>query len=279
MTRRVCTTMLLAAVMLCGAASGSWVQQPSKWNRRVSPPSLHMNLFDALTGKNANELKTVKAPLPYGDPILPVVSDSVVTLAIQERGISFTGEDFDVVSVPSNQAVCKVRGALLHLPGKDKMRIIDTANNNNVVAVLDRKLVALTPTYDIYRDSEKIAWIEKVAVAFRDCFEVHLEATPRIGPVKGPAAYKLQGDFLDRQFVMKAAAMDDQTVAVVSKTGWFPQFDAFNHYQVRVAPGMDIGLVVACMSAIDEEFDEEHQKRSEQEKKNKQGSGGGGWFG
>ena len=43
-----------------------------------------------------------------------------------------------------------------------------------VVAVLDRKLVAMTPTYDIYRGSEKMGWIEKV-VAFRDTFDVYLE--------------------------------------------------------------------------------------------------------
>jgi uncharacterized protein YxjI len=157
------------------------------------------------------------------------------------------------------------------------MRITDTSGN--VVVVMDRKLVALTPTYDLYRgSSEKIAWIEKVAVAlFRDCFEVHLEATPHMGPIKGPAAYKLQGDFLDRQFVMKSDS--DETVAVISKTGWFPQFDALNNYQVQVAPGMDVGLVVACVSAIDEEFDEEHQKRAAEEEKKKREGGGGGWFG
>lgn len=244
-----------------------------------------MNLFDALIpGKgNRETLNAVKSPLPHGDPLLPSY-DTVTTLAIQERGLlSLTGEDFDVVTVPLNQPVCKVRGALWHLPGKDKMRLVDvTTGGNRVAAVLDRKLVALTPTYDIYRGESgttKIAWIEKVGMAFRDCFEVHLEATPRIGPIKGPAAYKLQGDFLDRQFVMTSTADNDQTVAVASKTGWFPQFDAFNHYQVQVAPGMDIGLVVLCVSAIDEEFDEEHQKkRAEEEKKKKEGVGGG-WFG
>jgi hypothetical protein len=91
---------------LCGtAASCAWVlQQPTTAaaaahrSSRQSPllgsqtTQLHMSLLDALMGGNSNVLKPVKSPLPYGDPMLPV-SDTVMTLAIQERGISFTGED------------------------------------------------------------------------------------------------------------------------------------------------------------------------------------------
>lgn len=39
---------------------------------------------------------------------------------------------------------------MLHLPGKDKMTVAMEGGHNKV-AVLDRKLVAKTPTYDIYR--------------------------------------------------------------------------------------------------------------------------------
>jgi uncharacterized protein YxjI len=53
---------------------------------------------------------------------------------------------------------------------------------------------------------------------------------------------------------------EGQVVAKVQKDGLI-QFDAFNHYQVQVAPGMDALLVLACACAIDEEFDEEHAKK------------------
>jgi hypothetical protein len=43
---------------------------------------------------------------------------STTTLAIQERAISFTGEDFDIQNVETNEQFAKVRGAMLHLPGK-----------------------------------------------------------------------------------------------------------------------------------------------------------------
>lgn len=266
--------MKLLLLLAVTAIQAAWIAQPDALNCKASRTSrgsiaLRMNLFDAFTGKTT--LRLVEE-IPYGDPILPVRRDDSVVLAIAERGISFTGEDFDVVDCGTKSNVCHVRGAMLHLPGKDKMRIVDSATGQKC-AELDRKLVAVTPTYDIYRGKEKIGWIEKVVVAFRDTFEVHLENVPKIGPFKPPAAYKLEGDFLDRKFIMKTD--QGNTVAVVSKDGWFPQFDAFNHYQVQVAPGMDMGLVVACACAIDEEFDEEHQKRAEERKE----QGGGGWFG
>jgi uncharacterized protein YxjI len=238
---------------------------------------LRMNPFDAFLGRGRDLMKPVEQ-LEYGAPILSAESSngggSCVTLAIQERALSFTGEDFDVVTVPDTRPVCKVRGAMLHLPGKDRMRLVDP-RSNSVVGALDRKLIALTPTYDIFRGSEKIGWIERKTLAFRDTFDIHLEATPKMGPIKPPAAFYVEGDFLDRQFVMKNRRGD--AVAVVSKSGFFPQFDAFNHYQVKVAPGMDVGLVIASACAIDEEFDEEHQKRAEERKR--KAEGGGGWFG
>lgn len=211
--------------------------------------------------------------LLYSPPLGPVSKNSEQTLAVQERALSFTGEDFDVYQLPSNEPYCSVRGAMLHLPGKDKMRLRN--NDGTVLCELDRKLVALKPTYDIYRGNgqEKLGWIEKKALALTDTFEVFLEGNGGLGPFKPPPAYRLEGDFIDRTFVMKDGA--NQVVAKVVKDGWI-QFDQFNHYQIRIAPGMDATLVVACCCAIDEEFDEEHQ--AERKKKQEEEEDKGGWF-
>jgi uncharacterized protein YxjI len=133
------------------------------------------------------------------------------------------------------------------------------------VCVLDRVMLAVSPSYDIYRGglgAEKIAWIEKEVVALTDTFDVYLAANGGIGPFKPPPVYKISGDFIDRNFVMKNK--DGVVVAKVQKDGLF-QFDEFNHYQIQVAPGMDSLLVIACACAIDEEFDEEHQKKRKQD--------------
>lgn len=132
------------------------------------------------------------------------------------------------------------------------------------VVVLDRVLMAVTPTYDIYRGgmmAEKVGWIEKKVVSMTDTFDVYMEGKGGFGVTglfKPPPAYQITGDFIDRNFVMKNAV--GQVVAKVAMDGLI-QFDQFNHYQVQVAPGMDAMMVLACTCAIDEEFDEEHAKK------------------
>ena len=234
-----------------------------------SSSSLMMNfLTDMLTGGALEP----ESNLPYSPPLCGTdsICGDVRTFAVRERAISFTGEDFDVFDADNNQPFVRVRGAMLHLPGKDKMRIRSEANGEETV-VLDRKLIAVTPTYDIYRgDGEKIGWIEKEIVALTETFDIYMEGQGGIGPFKPPPAYQISGDFLERNFVMKNN--QGQVVAKVMKDGLI-QFDSFNHYQVQVGPGMDAMLVLACTCAIDEEFDEEHK-----EKKRKEAEGGGGWF-
>ncbi len=240
--------------------------------------SLQMNFFsdigDMLTGGKIGEEKN----LPYSPPLcgLHSISDTneggekkIRSYAIKERGLSFTGEDFDIYDITDNKETpyAHVRGALLHLPGKDKMRIKSvTDGHDEEVAVLDRVLMAATPTYDIYRGgfgAEKIGWIEKKLVAMTDTFDVFMEGKGGFGVTglfKPPPAYEISGDFIDRNFVMKNA--QGEVVAKVVKDGLI-QFDAFNHYQVHVGPGMDAMFVIACACAIDEEFDEEHQKKNQ----------------
>jgi uncharacterized protein YxjI len=83
-----------------------------------------------------------------------------------------------------------------------------------------------------------------------------------LGVFKPPPAFRITGDFLDRNFVMRNE--EGECVAKVSED-WIIEFDAFNHYQVQIAPGMDAILVMACLCAIDEEFDEEHKAKKEQQ--------------
>lgn len=226
-----------------------------------------MNFFsdlgDMLTG---GTLEACEA-LPYSPPFCSDASrsDEIRVFAIKERPISFTGEDFDVANADGSDFV-RVRGAMLHLPGKDKMRIKSAASGEELV-VLDRKLISATPTYDIYRGKgmggEKIGWIEKKLIAMTDTFDVYMEGKGGFGVTglfKPDPAFRITGDFLDRNWIMKNEA--GRTVARVCQDGLI-QFDEWNHYQVQVGPGMDAVLVVACACAIDEELDEEHKERKQ----------------
>ena len=61
---------------------------------------------------------------------------------------------------------------------------------------------------------------------------------------------------------MKILMQSSSDPTLLDLPGWV-QLDMMNHYQVQVADGMDALLVLACVCCIDEEFDEEHQKRRE----------------
>ena len=173
-----------------------------------------MNLFADLGDMLSGGKLVQQTSLPFASPLCPTTSIASETrvLAIEERPFSFTGEDFDVYDAQTRDCVARVQGAMLHLPGKDKMRV----RTDGVVAVLDRKLVAVKPTYDIYRqDGEKLGWIEKKIVSLTDTFDVYMEANGGVGPFKAPPAYRIEGDFIDRNFVMKNDK--NEVVAKVSK--------------------------------------------------------------
>ena len=208
--------------------------------------------------------------LPFSPPLCDLhsiqeVHDSdephIRTYALKERGLSFTGEDFDIYEITDgkNDPYARVRGALLHLPGKDKMSIRSiTDGHDEEVGVLDRVIMARKPTYDIYRggmDAEKIGWIEKKVDGLTHAFDVYMEGKGIFGVTglfKQTPAYELTGDFIDRNFIMKNAM--GKMVAKVEADGCI-QFDAFNYYQVHVGPGMDSMFVIACACAIDEELE------------------------
>ena len=123
--------------------------------------------------------------------------------------ISFTGEDFDVVEITngSEEDFVRVRGAMLHLPGKDKMRI-SSADTGEKSVVMDRVMIAATPSYDLIRSSDntKIGWMEKKLISFMDTFDVYMEGKGGFGVTglfKPTPAYRIEGDFLDRNFVFK----------------------------------------------------------------------------
>lgn len=108
----------LNAVPLRRSSSATAAARTSNGYRKSK---LHMNILsnigDMLSG---GTLVPQKDPLPYGDSLEQSPSSQEKrTLAIAERPISFTGEDFDVCDIGAGgKEFCRVRGAMMHLPGK-----------------------------------------------------------------------------------------------------------------------------------------------------------------
>ena len=248
-------------LLTAGLSSGSAFVPPV-------PSGTDTQLFNFLGDLLGGPKLESERNLPYDPPFCSELSCSseTRTFAIKERPISFTGEDFDITEITNGQEeeFVRVRGAALHLPGKDKMIMADCASNENKV-VMDRVLIAATPSYDLYRsDGTKIGWMEKKLISLGDCFDVYMEGKGGFGVTglfKPTPAYRIEGDFLDRQFAFKSE--EGKVVARASMDGWL-QIDMMNHYQLQVSDGMDALLALACVCCIDEEFDEEHQKRREE---------------
>ena len=144
--------------------------------------------------------------------------------------------------------------------------VLSQVINGEEFVIMDRVMIAATPSYNLIRvsDDTKIGWMEKKLISFMDTFDVYMEGKGGFGITglfKPDPAYRIEGDFLDRNFVFKNE--EGKVVAKANMDGWI-QFDMFNHYQIQVAEGMDALLVLACVCCIDEEFDEEHQKRREE---------------
>jgi len=237
----------------------------------TSTTTLYNFLDDVGNLLGVNSALESETNLPYDPPFSSdlSISDNARTFAIKERPLSFTGEDFDIVEITSGseEDFVRVRGAMLHLPGKDKMTVSSSLTGEKEV-VMDRVLIAATPSYDLYRGHDggaKIGWMEKKLISLMtDTFDVYMEGKGGFGVTglfKPDPAYRIEGDFLDRNFSFKNE--EGKVVARANMDGWV-QLDMMNHYQVQVADGMDALLVLACICCIDEEFDEEHQKRKEE---------------
>jgi hypothetical protein len=166
------------------------------------------DLTNLITNNGGVEPET---ELPFHPPLSSNLStrNTERTFAIRERALTFTGEDFDILDITdnNNSEFVKVRGAMLHLPGKDKMRLSCSSTGTTHVT-MDRVLIAATPSYDLYRHNadgsmEKIGWMEKKLISFMDTFDVYMEGKGGFGVTglfKPTPAYRIEGDFLDRNF-------------------------------------------------------------------------------
>ena len=192
-------------------AAGLW--NSSAFVPPVSPPGTATRLFNFLGDLLSGPKLESERNLPYDHPLCSELSCSSDTRtfaskcprlaclsctllptslltdthnrnhSVKERAISFTGEDFDITEITNGheEEFVRVRGAMLHLPGKDKMRMTDCASNEEKV-VMDRVLIAATPSYDLYRsDGTKIGWMEKKLISLGDCFDVYMEGKGGFG--------------------------------------------------------------------------------------------------
>ena len=149
---------------------------------------------------------------------------------IKERVVAL-GQDSDITDA-SGRLVFHVDGKAFSLHD----RLIIQEPTGREVAEIRRRLVALTPTYEISRDGEEIAELRtKMLTLFGPRFTL---------AVAGLGELEVRGDLSAHEFTVRR---DDRVVATVSKR-WLSISDT---YAVDVAPGEDDVLILAGVLAVD----------------------------
>jgi uncharacterized protein YxjI len=110
------------------------------------------------------------------------------------------------------------------------------------VARVERRLLALRPTYEVSVDGREIAEVRKHLFTFlHDRFTID---------IPGDEDLAMDGDIFDHEFTIRQA---ERVVAAVSKR-WIAMTDT---YGVDIEPGQDDLLILACVLALDLAIDQE----------------------
>lgn len=159
---------------------------------------------------------------------------------LQERVFGW-GDDF-YIRDEYGQNVLFVDGKAFSIG--DKLSIKDMAGNE--VASIRQRLIALRPTYEIYRDNQHAATINKALFSFLgDRFRID---------VPGPNDLEALGDFWDYEYQFVRGG---RPIAYVSRR-WF----TFQHsYGVEVADNEDAVLILATAVVIDLIRHDEQERR------------------
>ena len=220
--------------------------------------AVRLNLFgDIFDGEK------LKPQTPYERPLLPsLVKDSVRSYALQEKMLSFSGEDFRVKDLDGTEIIT-IDGGNIHIGGwvLDKLAFKETATGNKFCSV-ERRALAASTCYDIYSPSgELLAKVERQWLTATPKYSFYYE-----GDMNPFADFEAEGSFTDRLYTFKAGF---DTIARVRRA---PEvFKDVDGYTVEVAAGVDAAAIIACAVIIDEDHDEEDAR------KGKDNEGGGMW--
>jgi uncharacterized protein YxjI len=141
------------------------------------------------------------------------------------------GEDSEITD-DQGSTVYQVDGKVFSL--HNRLVVRDAAGHE--VARVQRRLMALRPTYEISSNGEDVAEIrKKFFTPFHDEFTID---------VPGPDDLEMDGDILSHEYVIRRGG---QTVATVSKR-WIALTET---YGVEIAPGENDTLILASVLALD----------------------------
>lgn len=221
---------------------GGWLARPPSATRAESG----MNLFADIWG--GGELEKQQPPRA---PLLPgLVKGEAAHYVLQEKLLSLSGEDFRVRDA-SGREVITISGANLNIGGAvlDKLYFKPTDSAAGEEFSVERRIVAASTCYDLYRDGRCIARIERELFSLSPCYKFVYEQGERPS-----CTLKASGSFSQRKYTFTRED-GGQVVARVGRN-LIEFFNDVDQYQVEVAAGVDAAAVLAVAVVIDEDHDE-----------------------
>eukprot|EP00316_Scyphosphaera_apsteinii_P013216 CAMPEP_0119310306 /NCGR_PEP_ID=MMETSP1333-20130426/18742_1 /TAXON_ID=418940 /ORGANISM="Scyphosphaera apsteinii, Strain RCC1455" /LENGTH=210 /DNA_ID=CAMNT_0007314467 /DNA_START=113 /DNA_END=745 /DNA_ORIENTATION=- len=206
-----------------------------------------MNLFGDLFGDT-----TLKPQKPHDRPLLrPLVKDHAASYILQEKMLSFSGEDFCVRDIHGD-TVMQIDGANVNVGGwvLDKLGFKDSSGHK--FCSVERRILATTTCYDIYVEGECVAKIDREMFSLAPEYKFFYEGDANPFP-----DFKAEGSFSTRSYSFKNGF--GQTIARSSRGEEIVK--DVDQYTIEVAAGVDAAAIIACAVVIDEDHDEEDAKR------------------
>jgi len=206
-----------------------------------------MNIFGDFLGP-----PKLMSQKPYPEKLQlfpPLVNKEVCTYTLREKLFSFSGEDFQVYDQAGNE-VFKVNGKNINLGGFVIDKLYFKTMDNEDICSVERRIVATTTCYDLYRDGKCIAKIEREMFSVTPKYKFFYE-----GDLNPFPDFTAEGSFSERKYTFKNGQR--QIIAMVDRN-FFEVFQDVDTYQVQVASGVDAAAIIAVAVVIDEDHDEKN---------------------
>lgn len=186
------------------------------------------------------------------------VHNQPVTLKLQEKRWSFTGDSFYIKDAASDQPVleCKAKSFSLHA----RKEFVDL--QGQTLFHLKKKILAFHATYEGVSPSD-----ETVLFTVKKSFSIgkaKLNATFRNAADGQEIALALRGDFFDRAATITLGNEEGPVVGRISRDFFNAReiFSGQQTYFLTIAPGVDVALLAAICVILDETENDQQQSAS-----------------
>mmetsp|Transcript_6590 Transcript_6590/g.22698 ORF Transcript_6590/g.22698 Transcript_6590/m.22698 type:complete len:198 (+) Transcript_6590:186-779(+) len=195
----------------------------------------------------------------YGTPIDP----SETIWKMKEKLFSFSGDDFKVEDL-NGQPLFTVDGQVFSMRSSKSFKTMD----GNQILEISKKMMAVRQTWHMYQGDDRRVTVVKKLLGFGSTYYVYLLPPPYPNHDASTdldaltPTFTLTGSIFDKEYCVYLGDNGENgpKVAQVSRKMFSAMNMVFGNdtYGIKVAPGVDVCLVLASVVIVDEIENDEH---------------------